>query len=216
MPTVSTKRESSRKYRAEARWKIERLQTLRMHFGSSPEQFFLKAMHKLFRSATILLSYCSFCMNKLSITQAGKPGMERSVLQARSHRCTVFLGMTLWYSGASSYQGILMASAELYMLGEPAKGQYHPIQGRGGGKQQSRLPDATETGWVPPEEPLGSWSCSLNCRLVRLIYTPLCLNRLICGIRTSISQGSSFIWELQSNVSRARVCSMGWKETLTS
>lgn len=42
-----------------------------------------------------------------------------------------------------------MASAELYMLGEPAKGQYHPIQGSGGGgggKQQSRLPDATETG----------------------------------------------------------------------
>ena len=40
-----------------------------------------------------------------------------------------------------------MASAELYMLGEPAKGQYHTIQGRGGGgKQQSRLPDATETG----------------------------------------------------------------------
>ena len=131
MPTVSTKRESSRNYRAEARWKIERLQTLRMHFGSSPEQCFLKAMHKLFRSATILLSYCSFCMNKLSITQAGKPGMERSVLQARSHRCTVFLGMTLWYSGASSYQGILMASAELYMLGEPAKG--HPGEWGGGG-----------------------------------------------------------------------------------
>lgn len=187
-------------------------------FRKFAQTIFVKAMHKLFRSATILLSYCSFCMNTQSITQAGKPGMERSVLQARSHRCTtVFLGMTLWYSGASSYQGILMASAKLYMLGEPAKGQYHPIQGRGGGgKQQSRLPDATETGWVPPEEPLGSWSCSLNCRLVRLIYTPLCLNRLICGIRTSISQGSSFIWELQSNVSRARVCSMGWKETLTS
>ena len=101
-------------------------------FRKFAQTIFVKAMHKLFRSATILLSYCSFCMNTLSITQAGKPGMERSVLQARSHSCTVFLGMTLGYSSASSYQGILMASAELYMLGEPAKGQYHPIQGRGG------------------------------------------------------------------------------------
>ena len=100
-------------------------------------------------------------------------------------------------------------------VGGTCQGPVSPHPGEGGGMQQSRLPDATETGWVPPEEPLGSWSCSLNCRLVRLIYTPLCLNRLICGIRTSISQGSSFIWELQSNVSRARVCSMGWKETLT-
>ena len=34
------KKKSSRKYRAEAQWKIERLQTLRMHFGSSPNYFF--------------------------------------------------------------------------------------------------------------------------------------------------------------------------------
>ena len=40
-----------------------------------------------------------------------------------------------------------MASTELYMLGEPTKGQYHPIQGSGGGESNSPgLPDATETG----------------------------------------------------------------------
>ena len=33
-----------------------------------------------------------------------------------------------------------MASAELYMLGEPAKGQYHPIQGSGGGGGESNSP----------------------------------------------------------------------------
>ena len=30
-----------------------------------------------------------------------------------------------------------MASAELYMLGEPAKGQYHPIQRSGGGGESN-------------------------------------------------------------------------------
>ena len=35
-----------------------------------------------------------------------------------------------------------MASAELYMLGEPAKGQYHPIQGSGGGGGEATVPVA--------------------------------------------------------------------------
>lgn len=52
-----------------------------------------------------------------------------------------------------------MASAELYMLGEPAKGQYHPIQGRGGGSKQKPGEFRQKSHWIRGRVRLtvGSW-----------------------------------------------------------